>query len=209
MLSRQEALDHQKNIVYMRRQRQELSEKIEAAERTTEIEELKKNLETQILYNSNQASTIGKKNREIGDLSLKVDMLKKEIVGHHHVIDDQSNLLIKARVQLDSVKDQCRDTDNALRDRIEAAHANTEEVRTEKESMIASLTDELFRLRKRTRQYDTITVCSSCAGVMIKIRGKFPQDSDRWACATCTTEKLEQIHESTASDFNQASTEVL
>lgn len=180
MLSKKEMGDvsreeHERNVARMKRQREELTIRIESAQQTSEIVELKKNLETQILHNSNQATTIGKKNMEINNLDLRII----------------------------TIKDQCRDMDNALRDRIEAAHANTEE----RDHTIKGLTDELFRLRKRTRYYDTITVCSVCAGVMIKIRGKFPKDCDRWACATCTTEKLEQIHETTSHDFNQAYTQ--
>jgi DNA-binding ferritin-like protein len=184
MLSKQEVGDisreeHERNIARMRRQREELSLRIDSAERTTEIGELKKNLEGQILRNSRQATTISEKNREIYDLTHRIT----------------------------SIQENYRNTDNALRDRIEAAHASTEEVRKEKDKVIKEVCDDLFKLRKRTRQYDTITICSMCSGVMIKIRGKHPQDGDRWACATCTTEKLEQIHESTAHDFNQAYTQ--
>lgn len=46
--------------------------------------------------------------------------------------------------------------------------------------------------------------CIICGSLMVVIRGRYPKDSPRVVCPTCTTERLEQIQEWSNPDFGKS-----
>jgi hypothetical protein len=49
-----------------------------------------------------------------------------------------------------------------------------------------------------------LKICAACGSRMVMIRGRYPRDEDRPACATCAVERLEQIHQISSPDYGVA-----
>lgn len=46
--------------------------------------------------------------------------------------------------------------------------------------------------------------CGICGGSLVEIRGKYPGDEKRKVCATCNTERLDQINEISSKTYGVA-----
>jgi len=54
------------------------------------------------------------------------------------------------------------------------------------------------------KEIDWTNTCRICGNELVEIRGKYPNQEKRKVCATCTTERLEQIFEIANPDYGKA-----
>ena len=214
MLSKKEATDimreeGEKAIAQLNRRGREIIAKVSDAEN----EELRENLKGQILVNAELRETIEHREERIASLlagnatnMLIIRKLNEDLDGLRWRFSQVQTALVGETEDHDKLKHE--------NDILKGCNSNQAVTIQDKNKEVRGIDIDRDAIRTafrayrkeypRSKELEPQTFCGMCRGVCVRIRVKSPVVSQyRWTCPTCTAEKLDDIHDMSAPDFNR------